>query len=257
MSKSEKIKRILKLLISFLGLTLLLFGGFFLVRILGWDTLSREEIQSFIESAGALGPLIYIFISFIQVTFIPIPGAITILAGNYVFGPVKAFLYSYIGMLLGSMLAFFLGRVIGRRFVDFITGSKDKTDEWIKKLKGRENVLLFFMFFLPLFPDDILCSVAGILPISTVGFLIMQLVTRTTSILGTLLFMSGEIIPYQGWGLPVLVVLGTLAVSAMVLSIIYADKITNLTNKIIDRVFPRRKGRIEGTQDAPKDKGAD
>ncbi len=150
------IKRILGIIISVVVLALLLFGGYLILRLFGWDNLSKEEVQAFIEGTGIFAPLVFIIISFVQVTIIPIPGAITILAGNYLFGAVESFIYSYIGMMLGAMFAFLLGRVIGRRFVDFMTGGKEKTDELINKLQGRENVLLFFMFFLPLFPDDAL-----------------------------------------------------------------------------------------------------
>ena len=44
------------------------------------------------------------------------------------------------------------------------------------------------MFLLPMFPDDILCSIAGIMPITYSVFIFMQLITRFTSIGGTLLF---------------------------------------------------------------------
>ena len=63
------------------------------------------------------------------------------------------------------------------------------------------------MFLLPMFPDDILCSIAGIMPITYSVFIFMQLITRFTSIGGTLLFMSGEIIPYHGWGLVLIIFL--------------------------------------------------
>ena len=240
-----KFKRILGLIISGVVLALLLFGGYLLLRLLGWDNLTKEELQAFVEGTGVFAPIVFIIVSFVQVTIIPIPGAITILAGNYLFGAVKSFIYSYIGMMIGAMFAFFLGRVIGRPFVDFMTGGKEKTDELIEKLRGRENVLLFFMFFLPLFPDDALCSVAGLLPISTLGFFLMQVVTRFTSILGTLLFMSGEIIPYHGWGLVVLAILALICITALVLSLIYAVQINDFVNRIIDKLFPRHRKREE------------
>lgn len=240
-----KLKRILGLIISGVVLALLLFGGYLLLRLLGWDNLTKEELQAFVEGTGVFAPIVFIIVSFVQVTIIPIPGAITILAGNYLFGAVESFIYSYIGMMIGAMFAFFLGRVIGRPFVDFMTGGREKTDELIDRLRGRENVLLFFMFFLPLFPDDALCAVAGLLPISTLGFFLMQVVTRFTSILGTLLFMSGEIIPYHGWGLVVLAILALICIAALVLSLIYAAQINDFVNRIIDRLFPRRRKREE------------
>lgn len=92
------------------------------------------------------------------------------------------------------------------------------------------------MFLLPLFPDDLLCSIAGIMPISWPVFIFIQIITRITSIGATLFFMSGEIIPYEGWGIAVLIVLGIICI----ISFIYAyknseklnDKLINFLNKL-------------------------
>ena len=232
MTNQDKKVFIKKLIISVLTIALIVGLLYLIMYLLGWTDLTREELQAYIESKGALGPIIYIFISFLQVTFVPIPAAITIIAGVYVFGAWEAFVYSYIGTMLGAMLAFALGRWIGKPFVNWLSGSQEKTDEWIAKLKGRENVLLFFMFFLPFFPDDFLCSLAGVLPITTWQFFIMQVVTRATSAGATILFMSGEIIPFYGWGLVVLGIVAVICIVAFILCLKYADKINTIFSKI-------------------------
>ena len=236
----ESKKIIKKLVISVAVIGLLILGAYLLFRALGWTDLTREELQSFILSTGAIAPLVFIFVSFAQVTLVPIPGAVTILAGNYVFGAGLSFVYSYIGMMIGGLVAFLLGRLIGRPYVNWVAGSKEKADEWIKKLKGRETVFLFFAFLLPLFPDDILCSIAGVLPITWPTFIIMQVITRATSIGATLLFMSGEFIPYEGWGLIVLAVLAVLAIVAFIISIKYADKLNKTFSGFIDKIMGKR-----------------
>ncbi|MBQ9785768.1 MAG: TVP38/TMEM64 family protein [Clostridia bacterium] len=220
-------------------------GALYLVaRWLGWTEIDRDDLQQrlqrFIEERGVLAPLIYILISFLQVTFVPIPGAVTILAGNYVFGTWQAFLYSYIGMLGGAMFAFALGKWIGRPFVNWIAGSPEKVDAWLSRLHGRENVLLFFMFFLPFFPDDVLCAVAGILPIGWTGFFIMQLITRMTSVGATLLLMSGEVIPWSGWGIPVLAAIGVLAIVAFIVSYRNAERINTALQNFADRITKKQ-----------------
>ena len=120
---------------------------YLIFHLLGWTKISKEELQTYIESTGAIAPLVFVFVSFLQVTFVPIPGSVTILVGNYLFGAWFSFLYSYIGMFIGAMLAYFLGRIIGRPFINWVAGSKEEADRWIKKLKGKEKVLLFFMFY--------------------------------------------------------------------------------------------------------------
>lgn len=236
-------KMILKLIVS-----LFIIGGiigivFLILKLSGITNLTQEQLQSYIKSSGAIAPLIYVAISFLQVTFVPIPGAITIIAGSYVFGPWLAFIYSYVGMLLGAMFAFFLGRALGRPFVNWIVGDEKKVDEWILKLKGRQNVVLFFMFILPFFPDDILCSIAGLLPITYLGFFVMQVVTRASSIGFTVLFMSGEFIPYEGWGLFVLGGIAIICIVAFVLSIKYSEKINDFFVEKINYIFGKGKSK--------------
>lgn len=240
-SKIDKKKTIKRLIISIVIIALLI-GIFALVfKALGVFDLSREQLQEKIARAGALGPLIFILLSFLQVTFVPVPSVITILAGNYVFGFALSFVYSLIGILLGSIFAFFLGRKIGRPFVNWIFNDKETVDYYLNNLKGKEIVVLFFMFLLPFFPDDALCSIAGIMPISYPLFIIMQLITRSTSILATLLFMSGEIIPYHGWGLVVLIIIGIASIILFIIAYKNSEKINNALLKFSDKFTKKKK----------------
>lgn len=218
-------KMILKLVLPTLVLLALLIGVYFLLRHFGITKISREQLQSYIKSKGVIAPLIFIAVSFLQVTFVPIPSTVTILAGSYLFGAGMSFLYSFIGIMAGSLLAFGLGKWVGRRYVNWIVGSREKVDEWLEKFRGRSNILLFFMFLLPGFPDDLLCSIAGITALGWRGFIAMQVVSRAVAIGGTLLFMSGEVIPYHGWGIPVLIALGVIVLIGFILSFRYADQI--------------------------------
>lgn len=230
-------KQILKrLTLSFAIIALLVLIIFLLLKHFGLTDLTREQIQNYIKGKGAIAPLIFILISFAQVTLIPIPGTITILAGIYLFGAWESFIYSYIGTLSGAIVAFVLGRVIGKPYVNWVTGGKEKTEQLMNKLDGRENVFLFFAFLLPLFPDDILCAVAGALPIKWFTFTVMQVITRATSILGIMLFMSGEVIPYHGWGIVVLIILALICIVAFVLCIIYSKQLNEFFDKMIDKI---------------------
>jgi uncharacterized membrane protein YdjX (TVP38/TMEM64 family) len=239
----ENKKIVIRLTISVLVIVAVIAVVYLILRLLGWTNLSQNQIQEYIASTGAVAPIVFIVISFLQVTFIPIPGAITIVIGNYLFGTWLSFLYSYLGMLAGAMFAFFLGKKVGRPFANWIVGSKDKVDGWLKKLKGRQNVILFFMFFLPFFPDDILCALAGLLPITYGGFFLMQLITRATSVGCTLLFMSGEFIPYQGWGLIVLGIIAIVCIIAFIMSMKYSEQINDFFVAKIESIFRKKKGK--------------
>ncbi len=229
-------KTVFRLILFALGITALL-GAFYLVAyLLGLTKLSREEIQSFISEKGALAPLIFIAASFLQVTFIPLPSNITIVAGSFLFGFWGSFLYSYIGIIAGSLFAFLLGRLIGKPFVSRAFGGREECEKYMQRLRGRESVVLFFMFLLPAFPDDALCALAGILPISFSKFLFIQLATRLTSILGTLVFMSGEIIPYSGWGLAIIIAVALLSLFAFIICFKNAEKLNRTFDNLMKKL---------------------
>lgn len=236
-------KTILKLIISILILGLIIVGFYLLFRYLGWTSLTKEQLQEKISSFGIWASLVFILASFLQVTFIPIPSTVTIIAGSFLFGPLLSFIYSYIGIVLGSILAFYLGRLIGKPFVNWVIGDEKVVDDYLLKMKNKENIILFFMFLFPFFPDDALCSLAGILPMSFLTFLFMQLTTRLTSIGATLLFMSGEIIPYQGWGLVVIIFVCLLGLAAFVISLKYAEKINELFYRLVEKITSKNKKR--------------
>lgn len=246
--KKKEIKgMIIRFSISLLIIGIILLIVYLIFRHLGYTSMSKEILQEKIEKTGAWGPIVFIVVSFLQVTFIPIPGAVTILAGNLLFGPWLSLFYSFIGMFLGSMLAFKLGRVLGRPFVNWVVGDKETVDQYLNKARGKEFVVFFFMFLLPMFPDDALCSIAGITPLKWSEFIFMQSISKPIGILGTLFFMSGEIIPFKGWGLIVISVVAILSIIAFIICFKNAEKINEKLNAFFDKIaikFKRNRKKI-------------
>lgn len=234
-------KLIKKMMISIFLLTSFIIIMYFILKHFGLTDLTQEEIQSYLNESGALAPLLFIFITFLQVTFIPIPSTITVLVGNYLFGFWVSFLYSYIGMLIGSIFAFYLGRWFGRKFINWLVSDKEIVDRYLEKVKVKGNVLLFFMFLFPFFPDDLLCSVAGVMNIRTRTFIFMQVFTRAITIIATLFMLSGDVIPFSGWGIPFNISLTILIATIFYLCFKNAEKISDYFNKIVKKIFKNRK----------------
>ena len=165
------------------------------------DLLSNgDSLADLIKKAGIWGPIVYIFIQFLQVTFVPIPSTITIIAGMAVFKSLPLVLVcSTIGMISGSMFAFFLGRMFGVKLIVWMVGSKS-FNKYQKLLKGRDKMMLFLMFLFPIFPDDLLCMFAGVMTMSYGTFFLMQIITRPIGIIVTSLTVEiVELIPLNTW----------------------------------------------------------
>lgn len=124
---------------------------------------SKESLSSFIGRAGLFAPLFFIFIQALQVVIPVLPGFVTCIAGAIAFGPVLGFIYSYTGMCIGSILAFYISRRYGTNFVKkFISEEKyDKYAAWLEKGK-KFDIFFMIAIFLPAAPDDLLCFIAGL-----------------------------------------------------------------------------------------------
>ena len=192
---------------------------------------SINALREYISEFGSMAVFLYILFCYLQVVILPVPGSVTVAAGVALFGPLKCSIYSFIGITLGSITAFAIGRWIGERAVQWIVG-KDTLKKWLEKLKGKDYLILSIMFLLPLFPDDVLCFVAGLSSMTWPYFLIMISITRATSVLGTA--YSVGLIPFTTWwGILIWLVIGVLIVLAFWVVCKYSDKIDNfIKNKL-------------------------
>lgn len=221
-STKKKIFRSLFIILLFGGILLL--GYFILVWTGVWESInSVEKMKEFILGFGFYGRLAFVILQFLQVTFLPIPSAVTTIAGSIIYGPFQATLLSLAGILLGSFFAFLLGRTFGKKIVIFMVGS-ETCDKWRKSLSQAKYSFLIMML-LPFFPDDVLCLVAGMTDMSWDFFAFCQFVSRPIGILITCYLGSGQLIPYHGWGLIVWAILIGLTIALLILTTKYKDNI--------------------------------
>ncbi|MFA5758155.1 MAG: TVP38/TMEM64 family protein [Clostridia bacterium] len=193
---------------------------------------SITDIKDFILSTGSFGVFVYIFISFLQVTFIPIPAMVTVLAGVAIYGPFWASILSLIGIMLGAMTAFILGKIFGFRLIKWVVGD-DSAHKYAKMLNKKGKFLLIAMFLLPIFPDDLLCLVAGTTEMSYGFFFLANLITRPVAIFPIAYFVSGTLVPYSGWGLYVWPIIIILLGVTIFLFYKYQDKLEKFIYKIL------------------------
>ena len=199
----SKKRKIIHTSIVVFVITAILVLSYFIFKWTGiWEYInSVDKIRGLILSLGFWGRLAFVFLQFLQVTFLPIPSAVSTLAGVLVFGPLQASLLSLSGIMLGSVLAFWLGRRFGRKLVSFMVG-EETCHKWTNFLTNAKYSFVVMML-LPIFPDDILCLVAGLTDMSWLFFVVTNLISRPRAIFLTCYLGSGSIIPFHGWGLAV------------------------------------------------------
>ncbi|GGI65928.1 TVP38/TMEM64 family protein [Enterococcus alcedinis] len=174
-------KRIINL-ISLIGMAFSIALTVYFFSIGLFDDLNA--LQNLVGEKLLLGPIIFILIQILQVVIPIIPGGISTAAGVLLFGPVAGFFYNYIGIVIGSILVFLLGRQYGKPFVLSLISEKtyEKYIVWFDN-QGRFNKLFALAIFFPFAPDDALCLMAGLTNMSLKTFSWIILLGKPASIL--------------------------------------------------------------------------
>ena len=142
---------------------------------------SPEKLVKYIKGYGVMAPIIFIFIQIIQVVLPVIPGGASCLAG---------FIYNYIGLCIGSVIAFLLSRKYGIKLV--LKLFKEETvNKYVSYIKNKKFEKIFFWgIFLPGAPDDLLCYVAGVSNISFKKFLVIIILGKPLALYLYSLFIN-------------------------------------------------------------------
>ena len=186
----------------------------------------QQEFKKTISSYGAYGPLAYILLQVLQVVIAPIPGGAIEFLGGVLFGVKAGFIYSMIGLALGSWLAFSLARIFEKVAVEkFVSEQTLKKFDYLVEHQGA--ILSFILFLIPGFPKDALCYILGLTPMHLGIFLVISIVGR---IPGTLIATLQGTKAFEHQYILFLILLG---LSALVILIfyIYHEEIHNWVKK--------------------------
>lgn len=202
----------------------------------------KKTLREWIQSKGVWAPIVFIILQFLQTVVLPIPTVMTIAAGVFCFGAFRCVIYSYIGCVTGSIVAFLIGRKLGYAAVAWLLG-KETLDEWLRKVKRKDIYLLTAMFLLPFFPDDILCFVAGLSSMKFGYFVVMILISRLIAITTTAFPLN--LIPFDTWwGILIWVALFAAVIGFMIFLYKNSDRIHEWLKH---RVSSRKKKKVDET----------
>ncbi len=191
---------------------------------------SFDDLRQLILGFGGWGIISYIIINLLQCIVIPVPTTLTVLVGTAIYGPFIAFLYATIGVILGSSIAFLIGRYCSRPTINWVFG-ENKVEKYQNMLNKRAGLILFLTLVLPFFPDDIICMMAGISDIKYIKFLGISIIARGIGLATISFFGSGKIIPFTTpWGIAIWLLIGITVISMLIIAIKKRDKILGFLN---------------------------
>src|SRR5262245_31681372 len=123
----------------------------------------RLFLKQVLREWGVLAPLVFIALQALQVIIAPIPGEATGFLGGYLFGETIGLIYSTIGLTLGSLVAFGVGRWFGAHYVQRVVSP----ELWNKLgfiVEAEGTILCFIIYLIPGLPKDIACYLFGLSP---------------------------------------------------------------------------------------------
>lgn len=140
-----------------------------------------KEISYYADNPSELRKLgegsewIFIAIQVLQVIIAPIPGQAAAFAGGFIFGFWKGWGLTTLGLVIGSLIAMSLARVLGISLVRKVV-PESIIQRFDSVISDGGYMTFFMIFLLPALPDDAVCFLAGLtklklLPLSIVCLL--------------------------------------------------------------------------------------
>jgi uncharacterized membrane protein YdjX (TVP38/TMEM64 family) len=172
-----------------------------------------DRFRLLLTSYGPISVLVFIFFQILQVVIAAIPGELVQLAGGYVYGTLLGTIYSTVGILLGSIIAFYISRLLGLPLVKILVPQREFEKFNFLINNPKSEITMFILFLIPGIPKDILVYMAGFTPIKPLKFFVIFAIARFPSLLAT--SYIGSNIQERDY-LPVIIV----SVIACVLSVI-------------------------------------
>ena len=145
----------------------------FLVRLY----VDKNFLKQTLRQWGILAPILYVLLQALQVIISPIPGEATGFLGGYLFGEWLGLLYSTIGLTLGSVSAFWIGRWLGEHYVRKLV-SKETWDRLGFIIEAEGAIICFIVYLIPGLPKDIMCYFFGISPMPLWVFVVVSSLGR-------------------------------------------------------------------------------
>lgn len=167
--------------------------------------LTPEDVETFVAVWGpwsALGSIVLMVLH----SFVPLPAEIITLANGILFGPFWGVVVTWVGAMLGAVLAFAFARSLGRPFVRWVVPARHS--QWIEAFSAKPGSLLLVRL-IPVISFNLINYAAGLMGVPWGTFL-------WTTALGILpltiaMVLLGRQLMTAPWWAWALVVIGLLA----------------------------------------------
>lgn len=172
-----------------------------------------ERFRAWVDEQGPMAVIAYLGMQILQIVVAIIPGEPLEIAAGYAFGAWEGTLLCLAGAFLGRVAVFLLVRRFGTRAVEVFFPLEKLND--LKFLRNRQKMTwwVFFLFFLPGTPKDVLCYFVGLTDLPLKSWLLIAVVAPLPSIVTSTI--GGNALGVGDYTFAVIVFFVTLVISGL------------------------------------------
>ena len=172
-----------------------------------------ELFRDWVDQQGVWGPLLFMGMVILQIVVAVIPGEPLEIVAGYAFGAVEGTLLCLLGAFVGRVAVFLLVRRFGTRAVEvFFPLDKLQSLAFLQN-KRRLTFWVFFLFFLPGTPKDVLCYIVGLTDLPLASWLLISASAPIPSMVTSTI--GGDALGMGNYTFAAIVFAATIAVSGL------------------------------------------
>lgn len=192
-----------------------------------------REIERGLAEYKTESIFIYIGAQLLQIIICIIPGQELQFAAGYMYGFWLGYAFSLIGAALGTIVTYYLARLLGHDAMHMIFG-EEKMNSIVEQIRGKKGIIIIFLIYLiPGVPKDLCNYAAGLSEIRLDRFLIVSLIGRSPGMMGSLL-IGNQLVNGQYTSA---IVIGIVAVVLCVLGLIFRKKVMELFDRFYEKLM--------------------
>ena len=179
------------------------------------------------KSTGWVLWLVLWVLFFLQTNLIQIP-AVSLLQIS-VHSGIEVLSWQYILLVMsaymsGCILSYWLGRWFGSKAVKWVAGGEEDFDKWSKFINEKGKIWYLMTVIFPLFPDDILCIIAGSLKMNFGFYTVANLIGRGIGLITMLVVL--KYIGVASGSIPFMLIIWCVGLIAEIITLIVLNKNT-------------------------------
>lgn len=231
MEKQKKIKAAIYIILAAVFAVAIVFATIKLGPYIVKMAANPEQLRDALKAYGWKSIPVFILLQVAQVVIAAIPGEVVQIAGGYVFGVIPGTLYSLCGIVLGSVIVFFISRLLGYNLVKIFVSKKNLEKFDFIMNSDKSEIAMFLLFLIPALPKDILTYIAGLTPIKPLKFFIIITIARFPALLASSIIGSN----IQEKNYTVVIIISIIAIVLFVAGVLLKDKIIDGIKKLSHR----------------------